>query len=70
MRYCAECDCTDFDERFYARGDVVTLDPAANHSVYLVPVEEGALEAEAAVPEVKATPVYPRTRKKSSQAEA
>ena len=71
MRYRAECDCTDFDGRFYARGQEADLSPETLHSDHLIPLEaDSAPELEETEPEEEKEAAPKRARRKTKQAGA
>ena len=72
MRYRAECDCTDFDGRFYARGQEADLSPETLHSDHLILLEFDTVpEPEEMEPEPEEKEIAPkRARKKTKQAGA
>ena len=71
MRYRAERDCTDFDGRFYARGQEADLSPEMAHSDHLVPLEaDSAPELEETEPEEEKEAATKRARRKTKQAGA
>ncbi|WOL39590.1 hypothetical protein RAH42_10660 [Pyramidobacter sp. YE332] len=72
MRYRAERDCTDFDGRFYARGQEADLSPETAHSDHLIPLEtDPAPEPEETETESEEKEAAPKkARRKTKQAGA
>lgn len=77
MRFRAERDCTDFDGRFFARGQEADLSSETAHSSHLilleadtVPGPEEVGSTDEPIEETAQEPAPKKTRKKTKQAGA